>query len=326
MPKNLILLDLLRGVDGCVQPGGGEKGKNSSPGRIHREPPSNDDCINAEPISFDQVINGTLRHSTADTIFWATPGSRVTSPFVWYTFTGTGRRIVIDSCISQNNLDTNLAVYFVQHGSTIADTCSQPYRSPKMVAAGEDAFLCTENNPGGTRSQGATYILAVGSFFDEKDFSFIAYDGGQSTGRPNDRCFTAHRLTLDEEITGSNYESSWGTVPACADESDRGHVLTYIYTGQGRQITFEVLEEGISMDAVVLVFRINACGEADSWCIAGEDDHHPFPTPIEEGKHQPAVSWFAEESGILYRTVWMEWGPGRSAGCSKGNRGSRGWT
>lgn len=71
---------------------------------------SNATCATAAPATCGQVINGTTTGgsiSTAPTC----DGVSITSPGVWYSFTGSGGPMVLTTCGTNTNFDTRLSIF-----------------------------------------------------------------------------------------------------------------------------------------------------------------------------------------------------------------------
>lgn len=113
--------------------------------------PANDLCQNAAPATCNTVTFGTTIGATTDSGF-PNCGLSITSPGVWYSLTGTGGEIAVDTCGSGTNFDTKLHV--------LKGTCS----SSTCVVANDDACPDFRSKVTFLSEAGANYLILVSGF------------------------------------------------------------------------------------------------------------------------------------------------------------------
>ena len=219
-------------------------------------PPTNDLCADAFPIACGDVASGTTVGMTTD----AGPpfcGTGITSPGVWYVFTGIDGNITADLCGATH--DSKISVY---SGSCAALTC--------IIGEDDDFPNCGGNDPQveWASTAGTTYYILVHGF-----------GGGTGTfdltltcavGPPNDECADALPLACGADVTvdisGANGSDNPGT---CVTFGSTEPGLWYTVTGTGGNINITTCNPGTDYDTKLSVWS-GTCGALN--CVTGNDD------------------------------------------------------
>lgn len=162
-------------------------------------PPANATCGGALPITCNEQIDGAT-----DMSFYQ-PGitcgaANITSPGLWYTFTGTGEIVTLSTC-GAADFDTKISVY----GGSCTD--------PVCVAGADDAPDCSANTTvvSFPTTIGTTYFALVHGYEDQTGTFTLAMTCAPSCApvAANDECSNAVILTSVgigqcETVQGSN--------------------------------------------------------------------------------------------------------------------------
>lgn len=132
--------------------------------------PPNDDCTGAIPVNVGDVVAGTTIGATGETV--PTCGGFVFSPGVWYSVTGTGNQITVDTCNLATTYDTVMTVFCGDCG--------------ELFCAGFNDDAC------GLRSSitfcsapGVEYLVFVHGFFNTGNFTLTVSDGPACNNPPS---------------------------------------------------------------------------------------------------------------------------------------------
>lgn len=192
---------------------------------IFPAPVPNDACTGATPLSIGSTVSGNLTYATTEFNFTALDdciddGSSL-SPGVWYTFVGTGERLVVRSCSYNYYYYANVAIY---SGGCSSRTC---------VAATNK--LCDRERYSFDTVAGTTYHVLIQSIVDTfGNFSIFAISPVS-----NDECTLATPITIGSTISvNTTYATTESNFTALDDCIDDGYPLfpglwyTFIGTGE----------------------------------------------------------------------------------------------
>jgi hypothetical protein len=195
---------------------------------------------------------------------------------VWYSFTGTGRRVKISTCTDKTDagFDTYIAVYSSPGGTCNATdwTCVQENDN--------DASRCSSNPGSSTLFMNSVagqtyYVVVIGSNNAIGNFGLLLTD--ESNG-----CNGAQNIFVDGTVTvGSNENGT--TVGGICDREDytpedyHGLGIWYSFTGTGRQVKISTCtdETDAGFDTYIAVYSSTdstSCDASDWNCISENDD------------------------------------------------------
>ncbi|MFK7968904.1 MAG: dockerin type I repeat-containing protein [Bacteroidia bacterium] len=225
-------------------------------------PPANDDCAGAESINIaaSGSVNGDLRGANDDIApdCGTTNGS---GAGVWYTFTGTGDFIELETC-GGASFDTKILAY---SGSCAGLTC----------VTGNDDDCGLQSSIGFITTAGTNYYILVDAFSSTTSAGLFTlnYTILSTTPPVNDECTTAFDILSGETKTGNTRFATAETnasVGGCGGVTyDGSNGVWYRYVGDGDPITFETC--GSSYDTKLNVYA-PFFGCAVSQCLAAGDD------------------------------------------------------
>ncbi len=169
--------------DACLNQGGTYQGDDTDCANVNcPQPPPNDECQNAEPIT---VLPGGIASVMADNSLATDDGAPTcgtSSPGhgMWYVITGTGNTITATTCSANTNFDTKLQVF----GDCPPTLC---------VGGDDDDPNCLSSSLQSTYSwcseAGATYYIHVGGYSANIGvFELFVLDDGVVCQAPLGRC------------------------------------------------------------------------------------------------------------------------------------------
>ena len=162
--------------------------------------PLNDACADATTLTCGASVNGSTVSATPDVNAISCSGITVTSPGVWYTFTGTGAIAEVSTCGGSDlGGDTKIHVY--------EGNCATP------VCVGADDDSC--DNPGGFLStlsflttDGTTYYVLVTEFGTLGSGVNFTISLTCTAPPANDACADATAITCGSAVLGSTFGAS----------------------------------------------------------------------------------------------------------------------
>jgi hypothetical protein len=195
---------------------------------------------------------------------------------VWYSFTGTGRRVKISTCTDKTDagFDTYIAVYSSPGGTCNATdwTCVQENDN--------DASRCSSNPGSSTLFMNSVagqtyYVVVIGSNNAIGNFGLLLTD--ESNG-----CNGAQNIFVDGTVTVGTNENGT-TVGGICDREDytpedyHGLGIWYSFTGTGRQVKISTCtdETDAGFDTYIAVYSSTdstSCDASDWNCISENDD------------------------------------------------------
>jgi hypothetical protein len=188
----------------------------------------------------------------------------------WYSFVGTGRRMVVSTCTEETpSMNTVLALFNSSSGQCNDLTCVAPVQF-------KDGNACSENSLATTiyfdSTEGTTYYVAiigyqatVGSFglyvadsntvCDNSDVPSLLVDGSVTTGSNENGIYTSFGTCDEAQLyysTDVSGQSSW-----------------YSFVGTGRRMVVSTCtEETPSMNTVLALFNSSSGQCNDLTCVA----------------------------------------------------------
>jgi hypothetical protein len=111
----------------------------------------------ALPLPVDGSLTIGSNENGSGTAFSSCDSGDVSGQSSWYSFVGTGRRMVVSTCTADTNLDTNVALYS-SSGGQCSDLACVTWES-------DDGSSCSPNFYGSTiyfdSTEGTTYYIAI---------------------------------------------------------------------------------------------------------------------------------------------------------------------
>ncbi len=196
------------------------------------QPPPNDDCVNAEPLSVpgSVIVDNSL--ASNDPQSQPTCGTGAVNKAVWYSVVGDGTTFTASTCNPGGNFaDTKIQVWCVN--------CSIP-----TCVAGNDDAACGISGLRSTVSwctdPGETYLIAVGGFGANAGVIDLSVASGAACGSPpncalpTEYCLANATDPADSLCAEVNLDGNINnTAGVCATYSDfTGSVLTTLTQGQ----------------------------------------------------------------------------------------------
>jgi hypothetical protein len=194
---------------------------------------------------------------------------------VWYSFTGTGRRVKMSTCTDKTDagFDTYIAVYSSPGGNCNATdwTCVQENDN--------DAFRCSSNPGSSTLFMNSVagqkyYVVVIGSNNAIGNFGLLLTD--ESNG-----CNSAQNIFVDGTVTVGSNENGTSVGGICdredyTPEDYHGLGIWYSFTGTGRQVKISTCtdETDAGFDTYIAVYSSTdstSCDASDWSCIIEND-------------------------------------------------------
>jgi hypothetical protein len=182
-------------------------------GVVPPPPPANDFCQNATPLTVPATVTGQTMSATADPGF-ATCGTTIDAPGVWYSVPGSGNTIRVSTCNAVTTYDTKINVF--------CNTCDAP------VCIGGNDDSCTTYGRSTFRfcsDPTSTYLILVQGF-------------GGATGT----------FELDITDDGVPCSNPLSCIPAPPPVNDNCSAVTPVPLTAGTPIQFTGTSAGATID------------------------------------------------------------------------------
>ncbi|RMH02351.1 MAG: hypothetical protein D6706_00255, partial [Chloroflexi bacterium] len=219
--------------------------------------PANDLCTGAIPVTCNSMVTGNTQFATTADNPASDCGVSITSPALWYVFTGTGDAVTLSTCSPNTDFDTKIHVFT---GSCGALTCFN---------ANDDDFNCPTDIFQSTVTFnsvfGVNYYILVSGFGSETGNFELSVSCSQVP--PNDACANAITIGCDTTISGSTVGANIDVAPVCQPDITSPGVW-YHFPGNGDFITVSTCDQA-SFDTKITVYS-GACGSLT--CVGGNDD------------------------------------------------------
>jgi len=231
----------------------------------------NDHCGDAIPIACGETLQGSTLGADIDTGAGTCGTASVTSPGVWYKFTGDGS-IVTASLCNAATYDTKIGVYTDGCGTL---TC---------VAGNDDGAACAgfTSEVSFSSTAGVEYLILVHGFGGAGgDFALTITC---ETAPTNDNCDNATPIGCNQFVSGSTIGTTVDSTGDCGTANTAPGVW-YSFTGTGEYVTISTCDAA-TYDTKISVFT-GTCGNLT--CVGGNDDF-------------PGCAGFTSQFGFLSET------------------------
>lgn len=212
--------------------------------------PANDACSAAIGIGCGETLPGTTTNATVDDV--AECGTVLSSPGVWYTFTGTGDQVLVSTCFN-HSYDTKVSVYTGGCGAL------------ECLGGNDDSEGCDYGSRFAFPStNGTVYHILVHGYEDQTgDFELEI----ECVDLPNDLCASALPLTCFGTVDGSTTYATFDDVEECGT-GIQAPGIWYTFTGVDATVILSTCEN-FGYDTRINVFS-GSC--TDLVCVTGNDD------------------------------------------------------
>jgi hypothetical protein len=209
----------------------------------------NDSCPSSQPLPLDgSSAQWLISDSASMSFFDPCTASTVSRPSSWYSVTGTGGEMIVDTCDSANN---------VSQVSVLTSDCNS------LGCLGFFRNDCA---------------VKFSSTFGEEYQIFVADDAGSefqvAIETSNDACESAYGpIFIGGVVRGSNAQATSDDVDGCREvpASNRGAGVWYSFVGTGREVTAFTCSEFTNFDTQISVYAGSDCGNLR--CLGGKDDN-----------------------------------------------------
>jgi hypothetical protein len=237
---------------------------------IHVAPPPvvNDVCQGALPIAIGAKISANVTFAASDALNddCFNNGLDRNYPGVWYSFVGTGERLLVRACGRGPYLDTTITI--LQGSCEGANfNCAAATREP-----------CAQERFGFDSVQGTTYYLLLRSdaFFATEMIVDLSISVGTALG--NDLCENAQAISIGSRLrvnllpaTSEQDDVYAGCIPYYGStSSDPG--VWYTFVGNGKRVVGRLRSSCDQLDATSIAFFSGGCNTANFLCVAGTLD------------------------------------------------------
>ncbi|HYE02986.1 MAG TPA: hypothetical protein VD963_07100 [Phycisphaerales bacterium] len=231
---------------------------------------TNDLCENAIPVTVGS--SGTFNNSgaTSETGLPICNSFSVWNMGVWFTVTGNGNRLNVNTCGPATNFNTRVYIFSGTCGNF---TCvgANAVASPACDLRPDAAAVSFCSNPGEVY-----YVLVTNDTTGSGTFSLNVADQGSCAPPANDAC--AGAVSLGALPAGGTFTVSGNNVNATPDTGEAGTCVTTV-TGNGMWYTFTAPAERVvrvstcsaatTFDTKVLIYQ-GVCGALT--CVTGNAD------------------------------------------------------
>ncbi|MCA9242381.1 MAG: hypothetical protein KDA32_00390 [Phycisphaerales bacterium] len=246
---------------------------------------NNDDCSDAIMFSsLNSHVFGDTSAATDDTGF-ATCGTSLTAPGVWYSLVGDGTTITVTTCSENTGYDTKLNVYCnscdtpICVGGNDDDFGNPDCNFPQGIGLPSTVTFCSQD--------GATYLILVQGFGGAVGpFELIVSSDGVACSNPV-ACMSTGEVTNDSCADAIGFSSLNGTVQGTTigalqdDDPGVGTCGTsfsapgvwYEFIGDGTTVEITTCGSDITNYDTKINVYCGSCG--DLTCVGGNDDGSP---------------------------------------------------
>ncbi len=253
------------------------------------DPPTNDDCADAETVICGDVVTGTTLGATSDVAINSATGicadgdgnTNTSTVGVFYTYVGTGDIVTVTTCSPNTVTDTQIRV--------ATGSCTDALDPLVCVTGNDDDAACGND----TEQSTVTFTSTQG----EEYFFFVSQSGPSQGGDNggvfelsitcvpsapiNDDCDDAVPITCGDVIQGdtenANLDNSINAATAACLETDLTSAgvegVFYSYVGTGELVTITTCSPNTVTDTQIRVATGSCDGVTDPIiCVAGNDD------------------------------------------------------
>lgn len=219
-------------------------------------PPANNDCANAIAVGLGSSTAGTTVDASTENI--SSCGVSSTSPGVWYTWTGTGDKLLASLCNANTNFDTKLSVY---EGNCNSLSCvSGNDDGGAGCGLSSKVSFCSE--------AGTNYFILVHGFGGQSGPFQLDFDIAPVGLFPaNDECVNAANIEHDGSEIGSTRNACPFPDATFCGVSNTAPGVWYTFQGTGARIDLNTCEQGYDTKLSLYTGSCNSLV-----CEEGNDD------------------------------------------------------
>ena len=207
--------------------------------------PINDTCANAFPIRIGDIALGTTVSATPEGFSQSICDANAAAPGVWYTFTGTGARVSLDTCPQYTDHDTVLSVFT---GSCTGAGLTCLTSNDDLCDVASRVIFDT--------AVGQTYFILVSGYLGSTgNFQLRCASGPPA----NDQCSGAILLPQTfppTTLTGTTINAEVDTVgiPVCEGFQRSTPSVWYRLIGAGQPVTIDTCNTATDFPTRLTVF------------------------------------------------------------------------